>query len=159
DADGRRPVGVQVDGEVLRGFPTPSGRLEFYSGTLAEWGWAEHALPAYIQSHVHPSRLQEGQMVLIPTFRLPVQIHTRTANAKWWDGIAHTDPLWINTSDAPRLGGLRTGDLVRVETEAGHFVLKAWVTEGIRPGVVACSHHMGRWRAEGAPGQRQLSAT
>ena len=22
----------------------------------------------------------------------------------------------------------------------------AWITEGIRPGVVACSHHMGRWR-------------
>ena len=39
-----------------------------------------------------------------------------------------------------------TGDLVRVETEIGHFVVKAWVTEGIRPGVVACSHHMGRWR-------------
>ena len=28
----------------------------------------------------------------------------------------------------------------------GHFVVKAWVTEGIRPGVVACSHHMGRWK-------------
>ena len=159
DADGRRPVGVQVDGAVLRGFPTPSGRLEFYSRTLAEWGWPEHALPAYIRSHVHPSRLQEDQMVLIPTFRLPVQIHTRSANAKWLDEIAHTNPLWIHTSDAARLGGLRTGDLVRVETEIGHFVLKAWVTEGIRPGVVACSHHMGRWRAEGAPGQRQLSAT
>ena len=50
---------------------------------------------------------------------------------------------------------------MRVETEIGHFVLKAWVTEGIKPGVVACSHHMGRWKPadEGAPGQRQLMAT
>ena len=23
---------------------------------------------------------------------------------------------------------------------------KVWVTEGMRPGVVACSHHLGRWR-------------
>jgi len=45
---------------------------------------------------------------------------------------------------------------VRVETETGHYVVKAWITEGIRPGVVACSHHMGRWKPEGQEGQ-QLS--
>jgi hypothetical protein len=33
-----------------------------------------------------------------------------------------------------------------VETEIGYFVIKTLVTEGIRPGVVAASHHMGRWR-------------
>ena len=154
DADGRRAVGVEVDGRILRGFPTPSGRLEFYSRTLAEWGWPEAALPTYVRSHVHPEKLAPGQLVLIPTFRLPVQIHTRTANAKWLDEIAHTNPLWVHTRDAARLG-VSTGDLVRVETEIGHFVVKAWVTEGIRPGVVACSHHMGRWRPGGEVGQRQ----
>jgi hypothetical protein len=56
--------------------------------------------------------------------------------------------------------GVATGDLVRVETELGHFVVKAWVTEGIRPGVVACSHHMGRWRPEGhEQGHRLNTAT
>jgi hypothetical protein len=35
---------------------------------------------------------------------------------------------------------------VRVTTRIGHFVNKVWVTEGVRPGVVACSHHLGRWR-------------
>jgi anaerobic selenocysteine-containing dehydrogenase len=107
---------------------------------------------------VHPDELEPGQLVLIPTFRLPVQIHTRSANAKWLDEIAHTNPLWTHPVDARRIG-VRTGDLVRVETEIGHFVLKAWVTEGIRPGVVACSHHMGRWRPEGEQGQRQAMAT
>ena len=33
-------------------------------------------------------------------------------------------------------------------TRIGHFVISAWRTEGIRPGVVAASHHMGRWRLE-----------
>jgi anaerobic selenocysteine-containing dehydrogenase len=93
-------------------------------------------------------------MPMIMTFRVPVQIHTRSANAKWLDEIAHTNPLWIHPQDAARVGIAETGSLVRVETEIGYFVLKAWITEGIRPGVVACSHHMGRWKPEGHDGQR-----
>jgi hypothetical protein len=155
DSDGRRAVGIEVDGRVVRGFPTPSGRLEFYSRTLAAWGWPEHAIPGYVKSHVHTQNLASGEMPLIPNFRVPVQIHTRSANAKWLDEIAHTNPLWIHPSDAHRLGIAHTGDLVRVETRIGHFIVKAWITEGIRPGVVACSHHMGRWRTSGH-GQRQM---
>jgi anaerobic selenocysteine-containing dehydrogenase len=157
DADGRRPVGVRVDGSVRRGFPTPSGRLEFYSPTLVAWGWPEAAIPTYLESHVHPGRLADDQMPLISTFRLPVQIHTRSANSKWLDEIAHSNPLWLHRRDAERFG-VATGDLVRVETDIGYFVVKAWVTEGIRPGVVACSHHMGRWKLH-EEGQRQLMAT
>jgi anaerobic selenocysteine-containing dehydrogenase len=157
DSEGRRPVGVRIDGEILRGFPTPSGLLEFYSPTIEQWGWPEYALPCYIKSHIHPEALEKDQTVLISTFRLPVHIHTRSANSKWLDEIAHSNPLWIHTSHAAELG-LKTGSLVRVETEIGHFVLRAWVTEGIRPGVVACSHHMGRWKLAG-DGQRQLMAT
>jgi anaerobic selenocysteine-containing dehydrogenase len=159
DQQGRRPVGVQIDGAILRGFPTPSGKLEFYSSTLAAWGWPEQAIPSYIKSHVHPERLAPDEIVLVPTFRLPTQIHTRSANAKWLDELAHTNPLWIAPSDASRLGGIRSGELLRVSTQSGYFVVKAWVTEGIRPGVVACSHHMGRWKLENAPGHRLVSAT
>ncbi|HZG53874.1 MAG TPA: molybdopterin-dependent oxidoreductase [Pyrinomonadaceae bacterium] len=157
DPEGRRLVGVSVDGEILRGFPTPSGRLEFYSRTLADWGWPEYIIPTYIRSHIHPDNLAADETVLISTFRLPVQIHTRSANSKWLDEIAHTNPLWIHTSHAARLQ-VRTGDLVRVETEIGYFVVRAWVTEGIKPGIVACSHHMGRWKLK-EQGQRQLMAT
>lgn len=149
DGEGRRPAGVMIDGTVRRGFPTPSGRLEFWSSTLAAWGWPEHALPGYIRSHVHPAELAPGQVVLLSTFRLPTQIHTRSANSKWLDELAHTNPVWVHPSDAARLGIARTGDLIRVETEIGYFVAKAWITEGIRPGVVACSHHMGRWKLSG----------
>ena len=53
---------------------------------------------------------------------------------------------------------MRTGDLIRVETEIGYYVVPAWVTEGIRPGIVACSHHMGRWKLTDE-GQRQMMAT
>jgi anaerobic selenocysteine-containing dehydrogenase len=157
DAEGRRPVGVDVDGAVLRGFPTPSGRLEFFSKTLHDWGWADAAIPTYMKSHVHPENLAPGEMPLIPTFRLPTQIHTRSANSKWLDELAHVNPLWIHPKDAAPLR-VNTGDLVRIVTRIGHFVVKAWVTEGIRPGVVACSHHMGRWKV-GEEGARQMMAT
>ena len=160
DGQGRRRVGVSVDGKVRRGFPTPSGRLEFWSPTLAAWGWPEMAVPTYARSHVHPQNMDRDQMCLISTFRLPVQIHTRSANAKWLAEIAHTNPVWMHPRDAARIG-VATGDLVRVETRIGRFVAKAWVTEGIHPGVAACSHHMGRWKlgdgwtADGAPGGRR----
>ncbi len=157
DADGRRLAGVKIDGEIKRGFPTPSGKLEFYSSTMANWGWPEWSIPTYIKSHVHPENLEVDQTILISTFRLPIQIHTRSANAKWLDEIAHTNPLWLHTSHAAKLG-VRTGDLLRVETEIGYFVVRAWVTEGIKPGIVACSHHMGRWKLSDE-GQRQLMAT
>jgi anaerobic selenocysteine-containing dehydrogenase len=157
DKEGRRFVGVRAGEVIKRGFPTPSGRLEFYSRTLADWGWGEWALPTYVKSHIHPDSLPKDQTVLISTFRLPTQIHTRSANAKWLDEISHTNPLWIHPSHALQLG-VRTGDLVRVETEIGYYVIKAWVTEGIRPGIVACSHHMGRWKLKDQ-GQRQMMAT
>jgi anaerobic selenocysteine-containing dehydrogenase len=158
DESGRRPVGVVQDGRVVRGFPTPSGRLEFYSRTLEAWGWPEYAIPVYIRSQVHPENLEPDELPLISTFRLPVQIHTRGGNAKWLDEIAHTNPLWLHPEDAARLD-VATGDAVRVDSRIGHFVVKAWVTEGIRPGVVACSHHMGRWKPATEQGQRQVMAT
>ncbi len=157
DAEGRRLVGIKVDGEIKRGFPTPSGKLEFFSSTIAAWGWPEYAIPTYIRGHVHPQNLAADETILISTFRLPIQIHTRSSNAKWLNEIAHTNPLWLHTGHAAKLG-VRTGDLVRVETEIGYFVVRAWVTEGIKPGIVACSHHMGRWKIH-ETGQKQMMAT
>jgi anaerobic selenocysteine-containing dehydrogenase len=152
---GGNPVGLEVDGQVVAGFPTPSRRLEIYSRTLEEWGWPEEALPGYIRSHVHRDALDaaRGEMLLLPTFRLPTLIHTRSGNAKYLAEISHKNPLWVHTTDGRRLG-VATGDLVRITTEIGHFVNHAWVTESIAPGVVACSHHLGRWRLHDGEGSR-----
>lgn len=142
-------IGVMVDGKAYEGFPTPSRKLEFYSATLQEWGWPESTTPGYIHSHVHPSNIDpaRGEYLLIPTFRLPTLIHTRSGNAKWLYEISNANPIWVHPQDAERIGVL-TGDLLRVTTEIGYYVNRVWVTEGIRPGIVACSHHLGRWRLE-----------
>ncbi|MCO6451877.1 MAG: molybdopterin-dependent oxidoreductase [Caldilineales bacterium] len=144
-------VGVMIDGEAMVGFETPSRKLEFFSPTLQRWGWPEkeNTIPWPLKSHVHPDHIdfENGGMLLLPNFRLPALIHTRSANAKWLYEISHKNPVWMNPLDADRLG-VKTGDLIRVTTEIGYFVDKAWVTEGIKPGVIAMSHHLGRWRLE-----------
>ena len=144
-----KPIGVMIDGKPMRGFNTPSRKLEFFSKTMAEWKWPEQTLPGYVRSHVNWHDLDQpnGDRILVPTFRLPTLIHTRSGNAKWLYEISHTNPLWINPKDAEQLG-LNNGDLARVNTEIGYFVIRVWATEGIRPGVVGCSHHLGRWRTK-----------
>jgi anaerobic selenocysteine-containing dehydrogenase len=156
---GDQVVGVMIDGSPLKGFNTPSRKLELYSGTMAQWKWPEHTLPGYIRSHVHWRELDrsKGEYILVPTFRLPTLIHTRSGNAKWLYEISHTNPLWLNPDDAEQLG-IRNGDLARVTTEIGYFVIRAWITEGIRPGVVGCSHHLGRWRLKQDSGADRWSS-
>jgi anaerobic selenocysteine-containing dehydrogenase len=146
-------IGVVVDGKAVEGFPTPSRKLEFYSATLKEWGWPEYAVPSYIHSHVHSSLIDpaKNEYLLIPTFRLPTLIHTRSNNAKWLNEISNANPVWIHPRDADRIG-VQTGDLIRITTEIGYYVNRVWVTEGICPGIVACSHHMGRWRLDTGKG-------
>ncbi len=126
------------------GFNTPSGKVEIFSPTLHEWGWPEHSMPANFESHVAHAQLEPGQMVLVPTFRLAMLIHSRSANSEWLYEIAHKNPLWMNPIDAERIG-VGEGDLVRVATPIGYFVLRPYITEGLAPGIVACSHHLGRW--------------
>jgi anaerobic selenocysteine-containing dehydrogenase len=144
-------IGVNVDGEVKVGFDTPSRKLEFFSPTLSAWGWDEkqYVIPWSLKSHVHPDNIDrdKGEMILLPNFRLPTLIHTRSANAKWLYEISHKNPIWMNPLDAERIG-VDTGDLARVDTEIGYFVDSVWVTEGIKPGVIAISHHLGRWRLQ-----------
>jgi anaerobic selenocysteine-containing dehydrogenase len=152
-------IAAMVDGVPRRGFNSPSRKLELYSETMAEWGWPELAVPVYVRSHVHHSLIDHdrGEYVLLPTYRLPTMIHSRSANAKYLNELSHAHPLLVCAEDADRIG-VGDGELARVETEIGWFVIKALVTEGIRPGVVAASHHMGRWRLKEDRGMERWSS-
>ena len=152
-------AGVEFNGVTYAGFNTPTRKLEFYSKTLVDWGWPEHSIPRYVPGHVHWRDLKrdEGEFDLLPNFRLPTLVHTRSA-VKWLYEISHSNPLWISTTDAKQYG-IKTGDLVKLRTRIGSFVTRAWVTEGIRPGVLGMSHHLGRWRLkEETGGARNATA-
>ncbi len=150
-----KSVGVDNGDKYLRGFDTPSRKLEFFSSTISDWGWEElcHVIPWQLKSHVHRDNIdtENGQMLLLPNFRLPTLIHTRSANAKWLYEISHKNPIWMNPVDAKKRG-IVEGNLVRVETEIGYFVDGVWITEAVKPGVIALSHHLGRWREGDADG-------
>ncbi|WP_456401085.1 molybdopterin-dependent oxidoreductase [Persephonella sp.] len=162
----RHTIGVLKDGKLLRGFHTPTGLLEFYSKTFVEWNWPEYAIPIYprnkderkkmihIVTHVHHDYMVEpNAFVLNPIYRLPYNIHTRSVNAKWLMEISQNhNPIWIYKGDADRLG-IKRGDPIKLrvvdtltDIEVGYFVGMAIPTHATRPGVVACSHHSGRWR-------------
>ncbi|MFQ5555630.1 MAG: molybdopterin-dependent oxidoreductase, partial [Acidimicrobiia bacterium] len=151
--------GVEVDGAKLTGFHTEGGKLDWWSRTMADWGWDAEAIPAYLRTHVYwrDLDLSAGERILLPIFRLPTLIHTRSGNSKYLYEISHGHPLWLNAGDAAALD-IATGDLVRVTTDIGHFVIRAWATEGIRPGVVAASHHLGRWRLSDEQGNARWSS-
>ena len=155
---GDSAVGVMVDGKPRAGFGTPSRKLEFFSPTLHAWGWKEkdYTIPWFLKSHVHQDNIDinKGEMLLLPTFRLPTLIHTRSANAKWLYELSHKNPIWMHPIDARRLG-VKKNDLLRVETEIGYFVDRVWITEGIKPGIIAMSHHLGRWRLKESEGVNQ----
>jgi hypothetical protein len=136
-----------VDGCAVTGFPTSSRRLELFSKALKEGGWGEYALPSCIPSQVGRIELDRGmaELVLTPIFDLQTAVPAGSGHAKWLSELSHSNPLWIHRRDAGSIG-LNAGDLVRVITEVGYFVARVWVTEGIRPGLIACSHPLGRWR-------------
>ena len=148
-----------IGSKACVGFPTPSRKNEFYSQTMVDWNWPEYAIPTYIKSHIHQEKLDKskGEYCLVPTFRLPTLIHSRSANSKWLYELSNNNPVWMSPQVAAQVG-VETGDLVRITTETGYFVNKAWVTEGIRPGIVACSHHLGRWRREDGRGTDRWGA-
>ena len=155
-----KAVGVMINGVPRVGFPTPSRKNEFYSQTMVDWGWEEYAIPTYIKSHIHQEKLdrEKGEYVLLPTFRLPTLIHSRSGNAKWLVEISNRNPIWMHPQEAARFG-LQTGDLIRLNTDIGYFVDKVWVTQGMKPGVIACSHHLGRWRRKQDAGNRWATNT
>ena len=158
-SQGGAAIGVEIDGHARAGFPTPSRKLEFYSRTLKDWKWPEYSVPSYIRSHVHRSNInrERGEMLLLPTFRLPTLVHTRSGNAKWLYEISQSQSVVAAVREDARRFGVDTGELLKVATEIGYFIDKVWVTEAIRPGVIACSHHLGRWRLEEESGGERWS--
>ncbi|MCD6190032.1 MAG: molybdopterin-dependent oxidoreductase [Sulfurimonas sp.] len=165
--DNKKPVAIEIDGQVMEGFATLDKKLDFFCEWLADdWKWPEYAIPFYprtpeekkampqIVSHVDHSYMTEKDSYALNTvFRLPYNIHTRSANSKHLMEISQNhDPIWISTPDAKRQG-FKRGDSIRVRItdsvtglESGYFVAMAVPTEGVLPGTLACSHHGGRWK-------------
>jgi len=125
------------DPEVNR-LNTPSGKIELYSSTIAEFGYDDappHAAwltpPEWLGQNnpTYPLHLLCNQ----PKTKLHSQLDhgkiSRAAKIKGHEGV------YLNPEDANKRG-ITAGDLVRVFNDRGDCVCGAIITATIRPGVV-----------------------
>ena len=127
-------------------FPTPSGKVELYSETMAQMGL--DPLPNYA------GLVDDGGVVgrdgrYAPELALdlisPAAHHFVTSSFANRDDMLQREGepfVEIHPNDAA-VRGIQDGDLVRVENGRGWCDLQAKVTDGIRAGVVASPK--GRW--------------
>jgi len=133
--------------------PTPSGRLEIYSTTIADFGYPDcPPHPTWLEpfewlgsaaARRFPLALVSGQ----PERRLHSQFdngsHSRAGK------VAGREPVLINPVDASDRG-ITDGSVVRLFNDRGQCLAGAVVSEDIRPGVVRLS--TGAWYDPLTPG-------
>ena len=118
------------------GFPTPSGKCEFYSETAQQMGL--DPLPDYIPPRENvlsnPDLAKRYPLAFIsPPSR--DFLNSSFANMPFALASAKEPRLHIHPDDATARG-IASGDPVRVFNDRGVYTLKASVTDGARPGVV-----------------------
>ena len=135
---------VAYDGKAYTGFKpdkiNKSGIFEIYSKLLKEKGFP--AVPTWMPIPEH-EKMGENQLILT-SFKVPTQTHSRTQNCKYLTELYHRNPAWINPVTAKKLG-IEDEDEIRITSSVGSITTEAKVTEGIAPGVVAVSMHCGHW--------------
>ena len=137
-------VGQKIGDTVYSGFKpdavNKSGYMEFYSTLMKEKGFPP--LPTWTAVPEHEA-MKPDELVLT-TFKVASQIHSRSQNCKWLTEIYHDNPGWINPVTAASKG-ISDGDLIVVKSAVGEIETKARVTPAVIPGVIAISHHCGHW--------------
>ncbi len=132
------------------GFPTPSGKFEFYSNVMDHEG--RPPLPVYLEPPLSPVSTPE-------LFReYPFILMSGTKKLDFFHSEMHQirtlrkrdpDPIVeIHPEAAARLG-ISDGDWVYLESPYGRVRLKASLFDGIAPDVVNAEHAW--WYPEGAP--------
>jgi len=155
-------VGQDIDdsGTIYAGFApdkiNKSGFFELQSRVLEAGHFP--GLPVWLAVPEHAS-LGSDELILT-TFKMPSQIHSRSQNCKYLSELDHAEPAWINASTAASLGIedgdeikiTRSGELINgadpgvtVGTAKSSITVTAKVVEGIHPKVIAISHHFGHW--------------
>ena len=153
------PAGLIEFYEDPEGHPlrTPSGKLEYYSTTLASYfpdDKERGPIPHWIDEgagHQERQYLERGRkypFLLVsnhPHFRVHAQHddvtwfrEIETCKVKGPDGYLY-EPLWVNPIDAGKLG-LETGDVAKIYNERGAVLGGVLVSERIMPGAVYQDH-------------------
>jgi anaerobic selenocysteine-containing dehydrogenase len=121
------------------GFNTPSAKFEVSVQPLQQMG--QIVLPNYVQI---PDHEKLGERFVLVVFQSSLRQGDKAANCMWLAEIRHDNPLWINKSEAEKRG-IAQGDWVRVNSPQGSLLVKAHLTNGIHPKVVAIERSLVHW--------------
>jgi anaerobic selenocysteine-containing dehydrogenase len=147
-ADGAVPLTVAEEPPFAGGhFPTPSGKVELYSQTLADAGL--DPLPGHFNDQADDGGTEGRAGPWDPGQALSLvsgaSHHFVSSSLASQEGLLrHAGPpaVEIHPADAAARG-IANGDEVLVHNGRGSCRLRALVTDGVRPGVVAAPK--GRW--------------
>jgi thiosulfate reductase/polysulfide reductase chain A len=125
------------DDGVPAEFPTPSGKIEFYSLQLEQAGF--DPVPRYTRPAAGPA----GYLRLLYG-RAPVHSFSRTHTNRILSEMMPENEVWVNPAPA-RIHGLTSGAYVRLKNQDGVVSnrVKVRVTERIRPDCVYMVHGFG----------------
>jgi len=142
------PVRARSSGDPP--YATPSGRIEFYSERLLEFG---EALPVYkepLESRNNP----EAKKYPLSFFQTHTRswVHSRFTNIDWLRQMDPAPVLEMNPADA-RKRGIQDGDTVVVFNDRGMMKIKVMITQGIKTGVVSTTQ--GWWPGDFIEGHHQ----
>jgi anaerobic selenocysteine-containing dehydrogenase len=154
-------------------FATATKKFEFYSETLKK-GITEHATKhnTTVDDIMSVSGyIARGEQVFVPHYE-PVKRHGsetdypftfidyksrlnregRSANLPWYQEFKKVDPGDVSYSDVVKMNpldgaklGLKSGDRVKITSQAGSITTELKLWEGVRPGTVAKCYGQGHW--------------
>ena len=129
-------------------FPTPSGRIEFYSESLVEFG---EELPFHRETLENPRRspLAGRYPLIFLSAKVRATMHSIMANVDWMQEVSEEPLLHINPVDAKKRA-VADGDWVVAFNDRGKVKLKARLSEAVPPGTVNVPH--GWWPERFAEG-------
>jgi anaerobic selenocysteine-containing dehydrogenase len=119
------------------GFPTKTGKFEFYSMRLEELGY--DALPHFKEPgespYSTPELAKEYPLVLTTGYRQPFYFLSQYRNIPWLRDFMQNPVMQIHPDTAKKYG-INEGDWVNIESPRGKIKQVAHLFPGILPGVV-----------------------
>ncbi|MBI4286583.1 MAG: molybdopterin-dependent oxidoreductase [Chloroflexi bacterium] len=123
------------------GFPTPSGKVEIYSETMAKAGYGP--LPAYVESPEgplsNPEMFKEYPVILTTGGRYKEFLHSGHRNIARLRRIDPEPFAELHPQTAAKYG-IAGDDVMVIENKRGRIEMKARLTEDIIPGVLHVPH-------------------
>lgn len=114
-------VGQRIGDKVYSGFKpdklNKSGYLEIYSGIVEEKGFPPMPTWTAIPEH---EKMGPDDLILT-TFKVATQIHSRSVNCKYLSELYHKNPAWINPLEAAKRG-INDGDEIKVKSPVGEIL-------------------------------------